>query len=304
MSDTKRYLLFGDKNLCGFGNQLWSVVGWYFLSKLLDREFILTNTLLGLAFKSPSLHKDFSVPSAASYRSCVPDVDIDLLSIDFFSMDEQFIEGGGCLPMLYSLSQNSFLRSYIDDACAHHPEPYLSHLSQSLLRELFPDLSPEFKKVPLFIDFNLPTDYCVIQFRSFADCGWHGISSLDAFINEFSVVYNQYIKCNEAIVLSDDPGLTAYISHKIKTRFPDLKVLSGGNPRCGHCGNRGSIHSSSEAGRSLGNPLISIKDWLIAGKSNFIYSSGTSFSETCAQYFGVPCYSFDQNLQKSSLDLS
>tara|TARA_R110001583_G_scaffold8965_20_gene42386 strand:+ start:305 stop:1222 length:918 start_codon:yes stop_codon:yes gene_type:complete len=304
MSDTKRYLLFGDKNLCGFGNQLRSLVGWYLLSKLIKREFVITNTLINEAFSSPFSSKNFDL-SNKTMKSCVPGVDCDFDNIDFGVIEEDVIEGGGPEPMLWKLTQNPF---HSNDASAFFKK-YKTHnfqrLSQDLFAEIIDSISPQFEKLNLYGEIPYrENSYAVVQFRSFYECAWEGIKNLDGFISTFIEAVKEHdITAPNIIVLSDSRGLSAYIKSKIEEAFNDKNIYMGDGPRCPTCLNKGMLHSMDLGVKGGETSLLTIKDWLILGKSEFIYSSGTSFAESAAQFFGLP-HCFLNGQGKGFIDFS
>ena len=292
MKEPKKYLIFGDKNLCGFGNQLRSLVGWYLLSKLVNREFVITNTLINEAFTSPFSSKDFSKPSEIkSYIShYLPEESCDVENIDFSIIEDEMIEVGGSEPMLWRLSQNPFLAAEIRVLLKKYKTHDIQRLSQDLFSEIIDSVSPEFENLNLYGEIPYKeSNYAVVQFRSFCDSAWEGIKSLDGFISTFiEAVKEHNITATNIVVLSDSRGLSAYIKSKIEETFKDKNVYMGDGPRCPTCLNKGMLHSMALGAAGGETSLLTIKDWLILGKSEFIYSSGTSFGESAAQFFGLP----------------
>ena len=322
----QKYLFFGDKVFHGFGNQLRALIGWYRLSKILNRQFILNNTLINSAFNSPFNVKNFSnlpQPSRALNDINVSDeeksffkesckesnilsVDVDLQQTDFNSIADEAIECGGGKPMLYEIFQNHIYKKELQQDFDCFAELQSEKLSQKLFHELFPSLSESWEHLPLFCPVDLKSEYSVVQFRTFSDAGWEGIHYLDEFIFNFPETYDKYSNNKNVFVTSDDPGITQYICHSIQKLCPHLDIKAMNNPRCECCKNRGFLHSSSEAVKKMCGtyPLLPIKDWLIIGKSNFMYCSGTSFTESAAQYFGIPYFFWDFEGRKGFKDMS
>ena len=322
----QKYLVFGNKVYHGFGNQLRSIVGWYQLSKILGRRFVLSNTLMNLAFDSPfninnfpDLPKitaalqdknadggemDFFVKSC--HESNTPFIKVDIQNDNFHEIKEDVIEVGGGKPMIWELSQNKNHNKEISSQLNLFSSHNTERLSQKLLLEIFPSLSKKWENLPLHCSVNLKSKYSIIQFRSFADAGWEGIKSLDEFISHFPDVHSKYSKNKSVFVTSDNPGLTAYICHSIQKLCSNLDIKPIRNPRCECCGNEAFLHSySSETNKITSKyPLMPIKDWRIIGGANFIYSSGTSFVESAAQYFNIPYFFWSAGGRKGFKDMS
>jgi len=322
----QKYLVFGDKVCHGFGNQLRSLVGWYQLSKILGRRFILSNTLMNLAFDSPFNITNFpNLPKITAAlqdknsdggeahlftKSCnesnTPFIKVDIQKDNFHKMKEDVIEVGGGKPMIYEISQNKNhnkeIYSQLNLFSSHDTE----RLSQKLLLELFPSLSKEWKDLPLHCSVNLKSKYSIIQFRSFADAGWEGINSLDEFISHFPDAHSKYSRNKSVFVTSDNAGITAYICNSIQKLCPNLNIEPIRNPKCECCENEAFLHSYSPAVKKITSeyPLMPIKDWRIIGGANFIYSSGTSFVESAAQYFSIPYFFWTAGGRKGFKDMS
>ena len=309
----KKYLIFGDHCLSGFGNKLQSLMGWYVFSKFTGRDFIITNNLLTSALQSRFNKSNFPTLSIGPTRDIVPQsvppqelkryFDIDFPATNFYSMKEPFLEAGAGRPMLYEVRKNKYFNSDFRKLFQiYHDE---EKLIRSLYKEIFRGVTPQFKQeAQKYFDFT-KHKYSVVQFRAFFDSGplqWSSLPLLDAFLDNFKKIKNEHIPPNSIVLVqSDDTAIAEYIRVRIQKIDNTLDVRTTEWPKCKSCGKMGTPHSCTHVNnvKQGGGSLLSIVDWLLMGHADFIYCTRTSFAQSCARFFNKTIYFTELEYGKS-----
>ena len=215
----KKYLIFGERDLNGFGNKLQALVGWYVLAQLTGRQFVISNELLHKALQSNFHKNNFPSLSIGTTHPIVPPglspdgfkqyFDVDFPAIDFYSLNEQFLESGGGRPMLHEVSQNKYFKNDYRELVEANggQERFVRGLYKEIFNGVTPDFNREAKKYFNFSEHK----YSSVQFRTFFDSGplqWSSLPLLDVFLDNLKKIKNEHIPPDSIV-------LTMQLSHNI-----------------------------------------------------------------------------------------
>ena len=306
----KKYIVYEQRNNSGFGNQLRSIAGWYLVSIVLDRQFIIKSDLFNYAFISSSGDSEFDY-SDMSYRWISPlEKSTDLVN---FTEDVLLVDRGQ--PMIADVRGHPQLgpltAKYINK---HNLSNDNGGLAKYIFKELIQDTSPRFKnivdsrgnvecidyskdefprKCNISIDYKTPCHY-VIQFRTGWDNMYGFMYHIDTFIENFTLFIRDIQADDDQVfcIMSDSNGIAHYLCYRFQRKFPHLTFLINALPQCKTCCNRGAQHSSQPGKSGEEYYLSSISDWLLMSKSLGVYYNGQSFVESMHHVTGTPVYSY------------
>ena len=301
-----KYLICENYKLKGWGNQLRAIIGWYFLAKVLDRQFVINNTLFNYLFDTNHAKQNFKFsPRDVSFINIQDDK--HWYSRDFRKTQEKYLIAGGGDPMIFDLAQHKIFGGMIkkykqDNGFSLRHEDNMKEVCAKIINKF----NPVFRIRDLEGNKNKDSDYkyrC-LQFRVFAHFRFSKIENVDKCIN----YYTAYIKEGGArlldtYIMSDSPDLNVYVNHRLSKTFPNHnfyneKIYSR-HLQDFHSGH--IVDSKIDFTQSVGlwNKIEKDRNllyrhtmgWLTLAHSQAVLSTGTSFAESA-------CYTSNKELIK------
>ena len=284
MDSEKKYIEFS--NTCagaGYGNQLRAFIKAGLLSELLKRDIIVTNYWITTLFECPYHNKwDRNINKKNKTIKKIYGT-LPFEKLNFNEIKSDIIEtGGGSLPLDQILINNHHKNNPLIKTINDNKYHYCSIVLQKYLNKLNKDFIYKSKKI---IDYDT-NEYTSIQFRIFHDAGRKNRGILDDFIkNYIKQIKDKNLSHLPIFITTDDKNVSRKISNEIKKSI-----------------NTPIIHSPYPMAHSrFNNKMEILCDWLINGKSKFIYTTGTSYSLTSSLLFNTPCMLYNQKHKNALL---
>ena len=272
MDSEKKYIEFSDNCAgAGYGNQLRAFIKAVILADITKRELIVSNYWIKTLFNCPyDYHWDRNINRKNKIIKKIYG-NIPFEKSNFNEIKEDIIEvGGGDLPVDIFLTNHNYNTNFIIRGITSEKYKYFQATYQKYLSFLNADFISKSKKI---IDYD-KEKYISIQFRTFHDAGRRNMFLLNDFIkNCINTFKKENIDNLPVFITTDDKNITNKISEEIKKTF-----------------NTTIIKSPYNIGHSRNNKNMEILcDWLINGKSQFIYTTGTTYSLTSSILFDTKC---------------
>jgi hypothetical protein len=237
----KKYIVCDNYQLKGLGNQLRAIAGWWVLSKILNREFVINNTLVNYLFEH-----DFKNSGLEIHRHNTDFINIPHASkpghakwydTDFTQNEQQILICGGGDPMVYDLSKHKILGKHVKQVLLDHD---LSLDYNVATYEILLKILGKCRRNLTMSEFtgNVDNDnnykFRCLQFRIFADIRRDidsNIPTVDRAICSFA---NHYLKSDnhhDTYIISDaHEHICVYVKHKIKQILPECNIYVSPSP--------------------------------------------------------------------------
>lgn len=272
----EKFVEFSDYNTAGlgFGNQLRAFLKSIIISEITKRKLIVTNYWINKLFLCP--YHDKWNRGIKKNKLTVKKINNsnDYKNKNFNKIKEDIIEiGGGDLPIGDIISnihhkESKIIQEILTDKYSFFRKTFMFYLQQP--KKDFIDKS---KKI---VDFD-NVEYVTLQFRAFFDVAPSRnktIHLLDEFIDNFiNVVKEKKLELLPVFVTTDKKDVTKKIKNRLQkelnSKFIETKY------KFGH-----SAHSKD---------IETLCDWLVLGKSKFIYTTGTTYATTSSLIYNDNC---------------
>jgi hypothetical protein len=263
----------------GLGNQLRAFIKAVIISKITNRDLIVTNHWINKLFECPYDNKWDRGIIKKNYTIKKIDNGKDYEIYDFNTIKEDIIEtGGGDLPIINIISnkhhkENKIIQDIVSDKYNFLRKTFVDYLQQPKK-----EFVVKSKKI---IDYD-SVDYITLQFRAFFDV----VNSenktmflLDDFIENFiKIIREQKLETLPIFITTDKNEVTNKIKNRLQKELNSKIIETKYN--FGH-----SAHTQN---------IETLCDWLILGKSKFIYTTGTSYAITSSLIYNDNCMVYNR----------